>query len=293
MEHGGEAGVRPEGATDLDLGPKDGALDSLRVLLVLLLAALASEACAGPDQSDGSAAPVLAADAAPADPDSSQGKSPRTPGPDASSSNGDGRTPDIPEGYPPPECIPPCMWEALVACRVPELLERSCIRELDSVSGSVLGICSMESMASQDPGVGYLLGGHACLAYEHFEFSGNSGVTFPLARRWRDASGEIIAEDFHYAGLGGGALVDESPVVYCGSRDSPDAVPYPYSYAISPPCEPWSAYHGDIGRFFISGFPYCASGTCSPVPAVDPLDAAVTDAAIGNDATLPSTDAEP
>jgi DNA-binding response OmpR family regulator len=34
MEHGGEAGVRPEGATDLDLRPNDGALDSLRVLLV-------------------------------------------------------------------------------------------------------------------------------------------------------------------------------------------------------------------------------------------------------------------
>ena len=218
----------------------------------------------------------------------------------------DGRFPDLPDGYPPAKCIPPCIWEALVACRVPELVRHPCIWEAASAPSSSPGLpqvtgtaCSLESPVRLDVGTTvtpygnrqttnvtftYSVNDTRCLTSEGFGFVSTT-TSGTLARRFSDASGHTVAEDYPY-----GPLLPipprppdlSEPVVFCGGRDDPRSSRYPYAsgkngdpardHRTDPDCQPWLPYLGGEADFLPDPATTCVPGTCNPTPSIDPGD---------------------
>jgi hypothetical protein len=171
----------------------------------------------------------------------------------------DGRYPDVPAGYPPASCIPPCIWELFVECGMPgggspPPSPENCVAEEDA--DSCLEACDGSYLARRgcDGGsaIEFYRDGTLCFRIGVPEGSNLPpiiGSSAPTRRvHLTNASSEVIAE------LADGDLGQAT--AYCGpGRGDPASIPYPYNLR-DDGCAEWRS---------AMIFPLdanCASGTC-------------------------------
>ena len=165
-----------------------------------------------------------------------------------------GASTDVP-GPPPETCIPPCIWDLLVQCKVPGVgtpATASCVS-----AGGADPTCIYCDYDICDSNTGFsfkghfgrgtvYVGGEPCFSYGPSDpnFMCNPIASFcaDLTVRLKDATGRVVADmtKSAFAFLPPATKYYESDVT-CGARDDPAATHYMIDTQ-SPECEPWRAY---------------------------------------------------
>jgi hypothetical protein len=173
----------------------------------------------------------------------------------------------IPPGPPPSHCLPPCLYETMVACGVPgagsPLPDPTTCRH--SITQYGRSVC--------DPVAGYLIvtDPNRTVYHEGEPCFRSFGRGCCSAQRpfltWRDPSGNIIAEIEVYLGSG-------LPIrTYCGSADDPSSAVYDMN-TLDPECAVWNYIRrlptSATEEFTAQPHIYCPEGEC-PEPPPPPV----------------------
>lgn len=157
-------------------------------------------------------------------------------------------------GPPPESCIPPCIWNLLVQCKVPGAgtpATASCVS-----ASSAEPTCVYCDYDICDPKTGFAfkgsfgrgtiyVGGEPCFSYgpsdPSFMCNPIASYCADLSVRLTDATGQVVADmrKSLFAFIPPATYYESD--VTCGARDDPAATHYTIDPQ-SPECEPWRAY---------------------------------------------------
>ncbi len=107
--------------------------------------------------------------------------------------------PEVPDGYPPSHCIPPCLWKLFLECKVPGVggpaaTEASCIRTDRSA-------CDLTTGFYMDSSGGYVMGGRCFTVVTDIPCSAPGCLT-DWTQTYVNAAGQVVAVE-HALFVGG------------------------------------------------------------------------------------------